>query len=112
VTRRLLLAFVALAWWMGAAWAGVNGAGYDWWRVARGLLFVVTLVLLFVDAPRLPRWVAAVGGALALVAVLLTTQHFNDGYRGSTAWADALACVFFAGVLAAELALVPPRGSR
>ena len=107
--RRLVLATIALAEWMGASWATVNGHGYDWWRVALIVLFVVTLSMLFVHTPQLPRWTAAAGGAAALVAVLLTTQHFNDGYTGSYAWADALACVFFAGVLVAELALVPPR---
>ena len=107
--RRLILAVLALAEWVGASWAAVNGNGYDWWRVALILLFVLTLALLFVDAPRLPRWAAAVGAGAALVAVVVTTQHFNDGYSGSYAWADAFACVFFAGVLAAMLALVPPR---
>jgi hypothetical protein len=100
VTRRLLLAGVALVWWVGASWATANGDGYAWWRVALILLFVVTLGLLFVDAPQLPRWAAAVGGAAALVAVLVATQA---GAR------NLFACVFFAGVLAAEFALVPPR---
>ena len=107
--RRLLLAGIALVWWVGASWAAANGHGYHWWRVALVVLFVVTLAMLFVDAPRLPRWAAAVGGVAALVAVVVTTQHFNDGYHGSTAWADAFACVFFAGVLAVEFALVPAR---
>jgi hypothetical protein len=107
--RRLVLAGVALAEWMGAAWAGVNGAGYDWWRVALIVLMVMTLMMLWMNPPRVPRWGAAVGGAAAVVAVLVTTQRFNDSYRGSYAWPDLLACVFFAGVAAAEWALVPPR---
>jgi hypothetical protein len=104
--RRLVIAVVALAEWMGAAWAGVNGGGYDWWRVALLLLMVLTLALLFVDTPALPRWTAAAGAVAAIVAVLLTTQHFNDSYRGSYVWPDLLACVFFAGVATAELALL------
>jgi hypothetical protein len=99
--RRLLLACVALAWWVGASWAAVNGEDYHWWRVALILLFVVTLALLFVDAPRLPRRAAAVGGVAALAAVLVATQ--------AGVARDVLACVFFAGVLAVELALIPAR---
>jgi hypothetical protein len=104
--RRAVIGVVALAEWMGAAWAGVNGAGYDWWRVALLLLMVLTLALLFVDTPQLPQWAAAAGVVAALVAVVLTTQHFNDSYRGSYVWPDLLACVFFAGVAAAELVLL------
>jgi hypothetical protein len=104
--RRAAIAVVALAEWMGAAWAGVNGDGYDWWRIALLLLMVLTLALLFVDTPELPRRAAAAGVVAALVAVVLTTQHFNDSYRGSSVWPDLLACVFFAGVATAELALL------
>jgi peptidoglycan/LPS O-acetylase OafA/YrhL len=104
--RRAAIAVVALAEWMGAAWANVNGDGYDWWRVALLLLMVLTLALLFVDTPELPRWTAVAGVLAGLVAIVLTTQRFNDSYRGSYVWPDLLACVFFAGVAAAELALL------
>jgi hypothetical protein len=110
--RRAAIAVVALAEWMGAAWANVNGDGYDWWRVALLLLMVLTLALLFVDTPALPRWTAAAGLAAALLAVVLTTQHFDDSYRGSYVWPDLLACVFFVGVAAAELALLRRSASR
>jgi uncharacterized BrkB/YihY/UPF0761 family membrane protein len=104
--RRAVIAVVALAEWMGAAWASVNGEGYHWWRVALLVLMVMTLAMLFLDTPELPRWAAAAGAVAAVVAVVLTTQHFNDSYRGTYLWPDVLACVFFAGVASVELVLL------
>jgi hypothetical protein len=109
--RRQALVLVAAAEWAGVAWADVNGRGYDWWRDVLIVLACSSLALLVLPAPRLPRWWAPPGIVVALAAVVVTTQHFDDSYRGSDAWSDLLAVAFFAGVLVAELALLSRRAS-
>ena len=103
---------VALVEWVGAAWAGLNGPNYDWWVWALRALAVATLALLVVPAPRVPAWAAAAAAAVALAAVVVTTQHFNDSYRGSRVWPDIFAVVFCAAVAIVEVTAVAPRSPR
>jgi hypothetical protein len=103
---------LALLEWVGSAWADVNGPNYGWWVWALRALAVVTLVVAFLRPPRLPAWVAFSAAAVALAAVLVTTQHFNDSYGGSRVWPDLLAVVFCVAVGVVALSAVSPRSPR